>query len=90
MERCLLSIQSQTYDDIEVVIVDDGSDDESRNIAEKFVSRDNRFTLIEKQNTGVSGTRNIGIMNSSGEYIQFVDSDDYLPINSTKALVARR
>ena len=45
LERCLLSIQSQTYDDIEVVIVDDGSDDESRNIAEKFVSRDNRFTF---------------------------------------------
>lgn len=88
LERCLLSIQSQTYDDIEVVIVDDGSDDESRNIAKKFLSRDNRFTLIEKQNTGVSGTRNIGIMNSSGEYIQFVDSDDYLPINSTRTLVA--
>ncbi len=78
IERCLLSVKEQTYADIEVILIDDGSEDKSGEICDKFTQIDKRFCVIHKINEGISKARNIGIDESSGEYITFIDSDDYI------------
>lgn len=76
LEPCLLSIKNQTYKNIEVILVNDGSVDNSINICEKIISEDNRFKLFNKPNGGISDARNFGIEKATGEYISFIDSDD--------------
>ena len=78
IRRCIDSILNQTYNDIELVLVDDGSADRSGMICEDYQKKDNRVRAIHTANHGVSHARNVGIAESSGEYITFVDSDDYL------------
>ena len=78
LDDCLNSISLQTYKDFEVLCIDDGSTDNSRNICEKFVEKDERFHLYCQQNSGVSAARNVGIEVSRGEWVVFVDSDDVL------------
>lgn len=78
IRRCLDSLESQTYSSIEVIIVDDGSQDKSADIAEDYCRRDSRFTLISQENKGQGNARNTGITAATGEYITFVDSDDYV------------
>lgn len=85
--KCLDSIRSQTYSDIEVIMIDDGSTDASRNIAIGFVERDNRFRLFSQENAGVSSARNCGLVIAEGEYILFVDSDDWLEPQMIEKLV---
>lgn len=75
---CLDSILGQTYRDLEVLLIDDGSVDGSAAICNEYASRDNRVTVFLQPNGGVSSARNKGIEHSKGEYILFVDSDDYL------------
>ena len=75
--RCLDSIKNQTYTDFEVIMVDDGSTDTSAEIAGKYIS-DSRFKLFSQQNQGQGAARNLGIIKSKGDYICFVDSDDYV------------
>lgn len=74
--NCLNSIQKQTYRDIEIIVIDDGSSDGSFKLVEELQRTDERIKLIKQTNRGVSYTRNKGIELASGEYIQFVDSDD--------------
>lgn len=76
LEPCLESIKKQTYKNIEVVLVNDGSVDKSTDICEKFTSVDSRFKLFNKPNGGISDARNFGISKTTGEYISFIDSDD--------------
>lgn len=76
--RCLVSIQNQTYSDFEVLLIDDGSKDSSGLICDEFVKMDSRFKVYHIENRGVSGARNFGIEKSLGEYLTFVDSDDYV------------
>lgn len=76
IEECVLSILNQTYRNIEVILVDDGSDDESIMICDRWQKKDNRVQVVHQKNTGVSGARNTGIEKSSGEWIVFLDSDD--------------
>lgn len=76
ISRCISSVINQTYKNLEIIIVDDGSTDDSLNIVRSF--DDNRLKIIESENKGVSNARNIGIQNASGKYIMFVDSDDYI------------
>ncbi|WP_291857881.1 glycosyltransferase [Marinilabilia sp.] len=76
--KCLSSIENQTFDDFEVIIVDDGSTDNSGDLCRRFVEKDKRFFLIEKGNEGVSSARNVAIKKAFGHYIGFVDSDDYI------------
>lgn len=76
LRRCLDSVMAQTYADIEVLMVNDGSTDNSAQICTEFANHDKRFIYIEQQNSGVSNARNNGLSHSSGEYICFVDSDD--------------
>lgn len=76
--RCIKSILSQTYSNFEVIIVDDGSTNESAAIADSLVKSDNRLRIIHKKNEGSAIARNTGIENATGDYITFIDSDDFI------------
>ena len=78
LDRCIKSILSQTYSPIEIVLVNDGSRDGSLERCRYYEQRHGNIRVINKPNTGVSDTRNVGILASTGEYIIFVDSDDYI------------
>lgn len=86
VSKCLTSILSQTYQNIEVIVVDDGSDDGSEKVCEIISQTDSRIKLIHKKNQGVSIARNIGLTYSSGQYVCFVDSDDWLPPQAIELL----
>ena len=78
LEDCINSIINQTFKNFELILVDDGSTDRSGQICDKFAQIDNRIKVIHKQNTGQADSRNIAIKMCKGEYIIFVDSDDYI------------
>ena len=78
IEACIESIRMQTFQDYEVILVDDGSTDRSADICDKYASDDSRVTVIHKPNAGVSSARNKGLDIASGEYIYFIDPDDIL------------
>ena len=86
LEECLESIQQQTYTDIEVILVNDGSTDGSKEICERYCAKDNRFKLINQENQGLSEARNVGVRESIGEYIYFVDSDDVIKVDILETL----
>ena len=92
LRMCLDSIENQTYSNIEVLLIDDGSTDDSCKICQEYVSRDSRFRYIKKENGGASDARNFGIGRASGEYLSFVDSDDWLAATYVEDLyhVAKR
>ena len=87
LEKCLESIQHQTYTDIEVILVNDGSTDSSKEICERFCQVDSRFRLINQENQGQSVARNRGVKESVGQYILFVDSDDVINTNVLEVLL---
>lgn len=87
IERCIESILAQTYKNIELILINDGSDDNSLQICNVFSNRDKRIRVIDKENTGVSSTRNIGIELARGKYLCFIDSDDYIENNYVEMLV---
>ncbi len=78
LRRCIESVQGQTYHNIDIILVDDGSTDSSGNICEEYAKRDLRIRVIHKENGGLSDARNVGIKSAFGDYIAFVDSDDYI------------
>lgn len=78
IEKCLKSIAQQTYRNIEVLMINDGSKDGSRSIAYRYAKEDERFFLLDKDNGGLSSGRNYGIERCKGQFICFVDSDDFL------------
>ncbi|HGH1676146.1 glycosyltransferase [Clostridium perfringens] len=78
LDECLNSIIKQSLKEIEIILINDGSKDNSLNICRKFKNKDDRIILLNQENSGVSVSRNNGIRISKGEYIIFVDSDDYL------------
>lgn len=78
LKSCIESILNQTYKSIEIILVNDGSIDKSLDIIKEYESRDKRVICIDKKNTGVSSTRNIGIDKATGKYIMFIDSDDFI------------
>ena len=82
LEQCLDSVINQTYKNLEIICIDDGSTDNSLKILEKFQKKDKRIKLIKQQNQGASVARNAGLDIATGEYIAFVDSDDYLELNA--------
>jgi len=86
LESCLDSLFIQKYQDIEYILVDDGSTDNSLNICKKYADKDKRFVVIHKQNGGPSSARNLGIENAKGEYITFVDSDDFVSYDAYKKI----
>lgn len=88
LRGALKSLQSQTYEDYEVVMVNDGSTDGSEEVCMEFAKADPKFRLINQPNSGVSAARNHGIENSKGEWIAFMDADDAMPPDALEVLMA--
>ncbi len=82
IRECLDSIINQTYKDIEIICINDGSIDNSQSILEEYAQKDNRIKIISQDNKGVAFARNVGLKNAQGEYITFVDDDDLLDYNA--------
>lgn len=87
IEDCIRSIQNQTYSNIEIIVIDDGSTDATWGILERLGQQDDRMKLYSIQNAGVSNARNVGIRHASGRVITFVDSDDYIEPNMIASMM---
>ncbi|KXT92190.1 glycosyltransferase family 2 protein [Streptococcus mitis] len=87
LEQCLNSIKNQTYKNFEVILVNDGSIDHSESICMDFVKVDTRFKYFTKVNGGASSARNFGLDNVTGEYITFIDADDWVDENHLEVLI---
>ena len=85
--RCLDSIISQTYKNLEIIVVDDGSKDHTGEILDNYAKKDRRIKVIHKENGGVSSARNKGIEVAEGDYIGFIDGDDLIEPGMYKTLV---
>ena len=77
IERCVKSITDQTYKNLEIILVDDGSTDGTEKILDELAEKDARIKVFHKENGGSSSARNLGITKATGEYIGFADSDDF-------------
>ena len=78
LSKCLNSILEQTYKNIEIILINDGSTDDSLKVCKEYEKKDKRIKLINKENEGLSATRNLGILTAKGKYIGFIDSDDFI------------
>lgn len=87
LKRCLDSLINQTYSNIEIILINDGSTDLSGDISSKYAKIDKRIKLINSSNKGVSCARNKGLELASGDYIMFVDPDDYIELNTCEMLI---
>ena len=86
LPQCLDSICGQTYQNLEILLVDDGSPDRCGEICDQYAARDSRIRVLHKQNGGLSDARNAGMQQMSGSYLMFVDSDDMLPPDAVQTL----
>ena len=89
LTTCINSLITQTYKNIEIILVDDGSKDNSGKICDEFANLDNRIKVIHKENGGVSSARNTGLQNASGKWITFVDGDDFIDSTMVEKLVQK-
>jgi len=88
LDTCVETLVSQSYDELEIILVDDGSSDESPAMCDKWAIRDNRIKVIHKSNGGLSDARNCGLRKAEGDYIIFIDSDDWIDIDMMKILLS--
>ena len=86
LRKCINSILSQSYKNIELILVNDGSTDNSGKICDEYAEKDKRINVIHKTNGGLSEARNVGIENSTGSYLSFIDSDDYIDVDMIELL----
>ena len=89
LSKCLESIINQTYQNLEIICVDDGSTDSSPKILEEYAKKDTRIKIITRQNGGLSAARNTGLKNATGEFISFVDSDDWIDLETYEKAIGR-
>jgi len=87
LEKCLDSIINQSYKNLEIIVVNDGSNDNSQKIIDKYLRKDNRIKSFCKENGGLSSARNFGIEKATGKYICFIDSDDYVNLDMIELMV---
>ena len=87
LRRCLDSIVSQTYTNLEIILVDDGSPDDCPQICDEYAAKDIRITVIHKDNGGLSDARNAGTLIAKGNYIYYIDSDDELPPDTISVMI---
>lgn len=87
LHRCVNSILNQDYIDFELLLIDDGSKDSSGAICDEYAAKDARVRVIHKENSGVSASRNLALNEAKGEYLQFLDADDWITPNATRLLV---
>ena len=90
LEQCLDSIVNQTYRNLEIILVDDGSTDESGAICDRYAEQDGRIQVVHKENGGLSSARNVGLDKMTGEWILFVDSDDWIELNTLELLFEQK
>lgn len=88
LEECLESVINQTYKNLEIILIDDGSPDNCPEICDKYALKDTRIKVIHQENQGLSAARNTGIKCMTGEYVLFLDSDDYLNINYCENIIS--
>lgn len=88
LRRCLDSVVSQTYTNLEIILVDDGSPDDCPQICDEYAKKDTRIIVLHKENGGLSEARNAGIDRSTGEYIFFLDGDDSIEIDSIESMIS--
>lgn len=87
LEKCILSLVNQTYGNLQIILVDDGSRDASSKICEKYKENDSRIIVIHKENGGVSSARKVGIERATGNYVMFVDGDDWIELDTCEKTV---
>lgn len=88
LDKCIQSIQTQTYSNLEIILVDDGSPDNCGTICDKYAQKDARIKVIHQKNGGVSRARNVGMDQATGDIIAFVDSDDFIESNMFEKMMA--
>lgn len=89
VEKCLQSVERQTYKDIEVIIVNDGSTDNSHKIVDEYVKKNENFQCYSIENRGLGGARNYGMEQAQGEYVCFLDSDDYIASDCIEKMITK-
>ena len=87
--RCVQSIRAQSYQNLEILLLNDGSQDVSLQVCQMFEKVDTRICLVDKANSGVAATRNLGLKLAGGKYLQFVDADDTLQPDATRLMVEK-
>ncbi|MBQ3061690.1 MAG: glycosyltransferase family 2 protein [Lachnospiraceae bacterium] len=87
IEECIVSIINQTYKNLQIIVIDDGSVDKSIDICEKYAKNDSRIEIISQKNKGVSAARNTGLTHINGEFVTFIDSDDYVDSDYIETLL---
>lgn len=90
LERCIESIINQTYKNIEIILVDDGSKDNSAKLCDEYAKKDKRIKVIHKENGGVSSARNLALENMTGSFVSFIDGDDYIELNMYEELISKQ
>ena len=87
IERCVKSLCGQTYGDVEIILVDDESPDNCPHLCDEYAASDARIKVVHKKNGGLSDARNAGLKIATGDYVIFVDSDDYIEENTCEKLL---
>lgn len=87
LDRCVHSLVNQTHPNIEIILVDDGSPDTCPELCDQYAKEDNRIKVVHKENGGLSDARNAGLKKATGDYILYVDSDDYIDLDSCERLL---